>query len=456
MNIPWGGDLAVQYIPWYWIAADYLHSFSLPHWVPGIYDRGYPLLAEGETGALSPINALLLFLFPFDLSINLLFATYFLIAIGGVFYFLRTAGLGKAAAFLGGVVFGLSGFMVSRYFMPGVLFASALAPFGFWVVLKSVRDASFVLFLPFVVYLQITAGHLQMTLISCLGYLAFIFFYLGKRKTGLFLAARVTFAIVIGFGLAAPQILPSLKLFQISERREWTREIRYSYSLPASHLITYISPYYFGISEPGNNFGFMGFGGSFWEFNLTIWTVPLLLAFVGLTTLKGKGSRLTFALVLMWLVFILLSFGGYFKPYRIVGHLPDFPFRAPSRFLLINTFAISSLAALGFEKLFAKRGPFLKITAIGLIVGSIIFQQGAMFGKYYQFASWEEIKNSISDLTSYKMASPLYIDPTIPVDSMYNSKTNVFADEFRKGTVIAVFSLGILYLWKVLLRRARH
>lgn len=447
MIIPWGGDLTTQYLPWYYMAANYLHSFSLPHWVPNIYGRGYALLAEGETGILSPINSFFLFFFPFDLAINLLFTAYFLIAILGVFYFLRTAGVGKAASFVGGIVFGLSGFMVSRYFMPGVLFSSALAPLGFLVILKSMMNPRFIFILPFVVYLQITAGHLQMTLISCLGYLVFLFFYSKKSAGGFRLTAKILLAIIIGFGLAAPQILPSLKLFQISERQDWNPAIRYSYSLPASYLVTYASPYAFGISAPGDNFGFRGFGGSFWEFNLTIWTLPFLLTLVGAATFVGKKNKLALVLVLVWLVFILLSFGGYFKPYRIVGHLPIFPFRAPSRFLLVNTFAVSCLAAIGFEKLFGKRGALVKMLAAAVIVGSIIFQQQTMFSKYYEFADWKKIENSFVNLANYKMASPLYIDKNIKIESLYNNQANVFRKEFRKGLLISIISLGILYFW---------
>jgi hypothetical protein len=149
----------------------------------------------------------------------------------------------------------------------------------------------------------------------------------------------------------------------------------------------------------------------------------------------------------VWLVFILLSFGGYFKPYRIVGHLPGFPFRAPSRFLLINTFAVSGLAAIGFERLLGKKGALVKILAVIIIIGSIIFQQQRMFKNYYEFVNWNKINSSFVDLASYKMTSPLYVDKNIKTESLYGNQINVFRDEFVKGLIIAIFSLGILYFW---------
>lgn len=447
MIIPWGGDLTTQYLPWYFTAANYLHSFSLPHWVPNIYGRGYPLMAEGETGVLSPINWFFLFFFPFGLAINLLYLTYFLISILSTFYFLKANKLSRLSSLLGGLVFGLSGFMVSRYFQPAIIFSSALMPLGFFVILKSATSFRWIFLLPFVIYLQITAGHLQIALISCLGYLAFTFFYFLKSKEGVYLILKIPLIMFIGFGLAAPQIMPSFKLFQISERKNWDFKIRYSYSLPSSYLLTYVKPYAFGISEPGNNFGFKGFGGSFWEFNLTIWTLPFLLSIIGIATLKEKKAKLTAVLILIWLTFLLLSFGGYFKPYRVVGHLPSFPFRVPARFLILCTFAAAGLVAIGFEKLFGKKSQVIQILIISIVVLSIFFQQQLMFKQYFKFIDSREIEREFRDLSKYKMTTPLDIDPAARIDNYYSQENHVFQEEFRKGIIIALASLTAVYLW---------
>lgn len=67
------------------------------------------------------------------------------------------------------------------------------------------------------------------------------------------------FALILGLGISAIQIIPSIKLFQISEKYSWDLMTRYGYSLPATHLITYFSPYIFGISQTEDNFVFTSF-----------------------------------------------------------------------------------------------------------------------------------------------------------------------------------------------------
>lgn len=57
----YASDLITQYLPWYYAVQQSLHQVRLP----------YLLLAEGETGVLSPINALILFLFSFPYAVTL-------------------------------------------------------------------------------------------------------------------------------------------------------------------------------------------------------------------------------------------------------------------------------------------------------------------------------------------------------------------------------------------------
>ena len=91
----YASDLITQYFPWYYLTANHLKMFSLPHWIEFATNGGYPLLAEGETGALSVINVPVLFLFTFPTAINLLYITYSLIAILGMFLFLRQNQISK-------------------------------------------------------------------------------------------------------------------------------------------------------------------------------------------------------------------------------------------------------------------------------------------------------------------------------------------------------------------------
>lgn len=442
-------DLITQYIPWYYITAQYIHRFQLPIWVPNIYAAGYPLMAEGEIGALSPINTAILFIFPFPLAVNLLFLTYFTIAAAGTYLFLKLNRLSNLSSLLGAFIFCLSGYMVTRYFQPSIIFTASFLPFGFYLIQKALSNQKFAIILAPLIYLQVTAGHLQIALISICGYIAFSIFTLIGNKKWKIKFLKIILALTLGILLSAIQILPSLKLYELSKRIDFDPQVRFSYSLPASQLVTYLKPYAFGISKPGDDLGFRQFGGGFWEINLTIWTVPFLLSLIPLIKLATKPKEMlkenktAAILYLVWILFILISFGGFFKPYRIVAHIPNFPFRAPARFMIVATFAASSLAAIGFEKITSKFKKPLRFLLFFLVISSIAIQQQKLFQGYIITKNSGEILERLKNLTAYPMTTPLvirenYIGKALPT---------IFQNEFRAGFLISLVSLLVLYLW---------
>ncbi|KKR51053.1 MAG: hypothetical protein UT84_C0003G0048 [Candidatus Curtissbacteria bacterium GW2011_GWA1_40_16] len=445
----YASDLITQYIPWYYITAQYIHRFQLPIWVPNIYGAGYPLLAEGEIGTLSPINSAILFIFPFTLAISLLYLTYLAIAGTGSYLFLKLNKFSSLSSLLGALTFCLSGYMVTRYFQPSIIFTAALVPFGFYIIQKSLTHPKFTLLLAPLIYLQITAGHLQIAAISITAYLTFAILVIIQTKKWPVGFLKISLAVFLGLALASVQILPSIKLYQLSQRKSFDPAIRFSYSLPPSQLITYIRPYAFGISKPGDDLGFRQFGGGFWEINLTIWTIPFLLSLIPLFKLLRKPkeiireNKMVAILYFVWILFILISLGGFFKPYRIVAHIPDFPFRAPARFLVIATFAASSLAAIGFEKLTANFKKPQKLLLFLLVIASIAIQQQKLFQGYIITKNSSQVIASLKNLDSYRMTTPLSLNPA----SINPLLEKAFYDEFRLGLLISLASLLVLYLW---------
>lgn len=436
-------DLITQYFPWYYILSNHLKYFTFPHWITTI-TGGYPLLAEGETGALSPINSLLLFLLPFPLSVNILYFAYFLIGFTGMFVFLREDKLTKTSSFLGSFIFILSGYITSRYFQPSIIFTALLIPFGMYIILKAKNNPRIIFFLAPLIYLQITAGHLQITIISICGYLTYqlVNIILEKRS---YLPILKTLAIIfLGIILSAPQLLPSLKLFTISQRQDWNPMIRFSYSLPPSHLITYLDPGFFGISKPGDDLDFSQFGGGFWELNLTIWTMPFLISQIPLIFIFKKRNKQIINFYMLWIAFLLLSFGGFFKPNHIITYFPNFPFRAPARFLIISTFAASTLCAIGFDLATKKMGSKLKKILAVLVVFSVIIQQTIFFKAYIVTKPTQEI------ITNVKKNSINFNTPLVIRQNELNISQNMselFRQEFEKGLAFSAFAILILLVW---------
>lgn len=448
MLILYASDLITQYIPWYFITVKYLALHQIPHWVPTIYNTGYPLFAEGQTGAISPINAVLLLIFPFPIAVNLLYLAYFVTAFLGVFFFLKNRSLSTMACLLSSLTFLLSGFFLSRYFQPDIIFSSALLPWGFFLVDKMRKNKGAFILFPVLIYLQITAGHLQMAIISICGYLLFASISSFLEKHNLSFVFKILALCLLGLTLSAPQILPSLKLFQISQRKDWNPNIRFSYSLPPTHLITYVLPNAYGISKPGDDAGFRQFGGGFWEINLTVWTIPFFLSLVPMFYKKSFKNPLILNLYLIWFIFLLISFGGFFAPYRwIVNSIPSFPFRAPARFLLIPTFAASALVGFGFETIFQKTRNKTKYLFFGIVVTSIFIQIYFQMKNYFIFAPYQKIVADLADISTYKLTTAMSLSKDINPSAFYSPNINVFRQEFEKGLAISAISILILLVW---------
>jgi hypothetical protein len=339
--------------------------------------------------------------------------------------------------------------MITRYFQPSIIFTASILPLGFYFTQKAQTNQKFAILLAPLIYLQTTAGHLQIAAISICGYIAFSIFTLTGDNKWKIKFLKVILALTLGIFLSAVQILPSLKLYGLSKRIDFDPRARFSYSLPPSHLVTYIKPYAFGISKPSDDLGFHQFGGGFWEINLTIWTIPFLLSLIPLIKFARKPRemfkeyKIVTILYLVWILFILASFGGFFKPYRIIAHIPNFPFRAPARFMIVATFAASALAAIGFEKITSNFKKPVRFLLFIVVIASIAIQQLKLFQGYVITKNSGEILERLKSLNTYPMTTPLalrenYIDHALPA---------TFQSEFQLGLILSLISLLLLYIW---------
>ena len=448
-------DLVTQYIPWYYLVTGSIKAFNLPHWINYIYETGYPLLAQGETGVLSPINFLILFFLPFPISFNFLYAVYAAIAISGMFLFLRNNNLDRLPSLLGTLTFIISGFFLSRYFQPSLIFTAAFLPWGFLIIKKALTDKRLLTVLAPLIYLQVTAGHVQIVFISVTSYLTFsILSLLANKKFKVFLLAKLITIISLGILLSSIQILPSLRLYQISERQNWDPNIRFSYSLPPSHLITYVNPRAFGVSTPGDDLGFTQFGGGFWEINITVWTLPFVLSLIPalLIVLKKIPNkdliRTIIVFYLLWLGFTLLSFGGFFKTNLIFAKIPNYPFRAPARFMLVSTFSLSVLAAVGFSQISKLVTEKVSILIFILIFFVTVFQITSQLKNYFVFKNTDFIIQDLKhNIESNNLWSPLIFDGS-KIENFYKGELEqIFKNEFYKGFMLSLVGAGALLLW---------
>ena len=159
--------------------------------------------------------------------------------------------------------------------------------------------------------------------------------------------------IAIAFGLAAPQLLPSWHLKQMSQRTETNAEFDPGYGhIPPWYLCQVATPWlWFGSdANPDQALNTIHGGGiasatNKVEAHLYFGLLPLLLAIIALTRGWFTGDRLDPRLKLLaWIgLFGMIYATGWLLP--IAKHLPGFGyFRGPGRWGILTTLGVALLS----------------------------------------------------------------------------------------------------------------
>lgn len=335
--------------------ASSLKKGRLPFWSSQV-GTGFPFLAESQIGALNLSNLILFFFLPTWLAWNLSFVIIFLTGFGGAYFFLKKNKLSQTASFLGGFIFSFSGFFICHISHFNLIQTASFLP---WLFLTSQnlfqkRSKKNVFFLAFIFSQQIFSGHPQMAFINLTAIGSFIVFQLLQlkdKKKALIHLKPLLLALILGLCLAGPQLLPTIKLTQLSSRKEgMSDKVIFQYPYPPQHLLSFIWPNFFGTPQNASYPAFRsGQWGIYWENTAYLGILPLILT--GLAIFKRKRSALE-KFFFFLLVFSLLLVLGKDSPLYFLFAFPGFSFfRVPSRFLLVTVFAFGVLAALGFDQL---------------------------------------------------------------------------------------------------------
>ena len=128
---PLMNDIVLQIVPWAHRVRESWRALEIPLWNPTAA-CGYPLLANGQSAALSPLRILGL---PLSLGHAMTFeaAMKILTALTFMFLFCRRRGYSQIAAVFGGVAFGFSTFVIVWLHFPMAATAS-LVPAVFYCV----------------------------------------------------------------------------------------------------------------------------------------------------------------------------------------------------------------------------------------------------------------------------------------------------------------------------------
>lgn len=351
------GDITWLFLPIRTELARAIGEGRLPLWTPAL-QAGFPLFAEGEMGALYPINLLLHRFFspPVGLSYSILFNLSW--ATIGMYLLCRTFALRPASAWLGAFVFGAGGYFTAQLPHAPHVTVAAWLPWLLFFQQKSFqarrqhqRSILWFLAMSMAVALQLLGGFPQFAVFNIvtlnLFALAINFFqlpssispklFLRSVSETVFISASAT---LLGTGLAAIQLLPTIELIGLSIRgQEMSQAFFTSYSLALTALTQFVAPFAsLGVPQAANT--------EYWAY---LGVLPFLLMLLAPVL---RRDRRTLFVAAFGVICLLFALGGNTPLYDWLYQIPVFNrFRVPARFLMLFTFAAAFLAASSFQEL---------------------------------------------------------------------------------------------------------
>jgi len=330
-----------------------LKKGQLPFWSKNIA-TGFPLLAEGQIGALNIINLSLFSLFPASIAWNLNYFLIFIFSMSGMYFFLKKNQLSYFPSLFGAFVFSFSAFFICHIPHFNLIQTASFLPWIFLTTknfLDNSNKKNFFL-LSILLSQQIFSGHPQITFITIIAVVFFVFFLKTAVKDKI-PNKRILFlfiAFLFSLALSSPQILPTLKLTQISSRRTGLNtETIFSFPYSLKYLITFILPNFFGTPAKGTFHQLNYSKGIYWENIVYLGILPIILStFLVFKKKKQFLEKFSFLLLVISIIFAL----GRNSPLYFIFTLPVFNyFRVSARYLILAVFSLAILSSCYLQQL---------------------------------------------------------------------------------------------------------
>jgi hypothetical protein len=352
-------DITWVHYPMGIFKARLLRSGQIPFWNPHIL-FGFPQMADQDVLAFYPLNVFFLLPLKPYFTLSCFSVAHFVLA--GILSYLmaRALQISRGGAFITAVTFALSGYLMAQLTNLPIMTGSVWLPLILFFFVKALQTMSptYAVLCGGAIALQIFASHPQATFNSffTLGsYGAFRLIRLWrsreitieeKRTKIIVLLSLLVIAVLVGLGLAAIQIAPTLELKGWSPRSAGlSYRTMTSYSLPPDHLLTFLFPNILGNPV-------IGYKGedNFEEMHVYVGILPLMLIPWAWAKKERDGHVVFFSILA--LVSLLLALGRYTPLYHLLVYVPGFNFfRVPARWLFTVTFSFSTLAGYGFDVL---------------------------------------------------------------------------------------------------------
>jgi hypothetical protein len=396
-SIQW--DAADLHYPLQKYFSDRLLSGKLPFWTPYLFS-GYPILANPEVGAWYPphwpffLTGIVPRSIQFELALNA-----FLACLGAYFLISRHVA-SRAAAVLGALSYGLSGFFAGHSSHVGLFSAAA----GFPWLLLAYRRAADSTALRYTALgglaggAMILAGYTQTAVYGFLGLGLYALADLwGHGRRWLRAAAIVGGMLAGALACAAIQILPGLELVSHSIRAASNYATSTEGTLHARALMTLLAPDWLGAIS-GNYKGPSDITQHYFYAGLLL----LPLAALGAAKTRARLPGLLLIVPSAW--YMVGPAGGF---YRLVALAPGLnKFRAPIQGWFLVAFGLALLAAAGGNWLFARwRIPYLGIMVTAVVFADVWYWNSLNNPLAYARASFEELYGAHEEIGRKQVAA---------------------------------------------------
>jgi len=322
-------DLILQNYPWKRFLTTALSMRELPLWDPYIF-AGHPFLANGQHAGLYPLTWIF-FVLPVSRAFGVFIALQLGLAGISMYIFARTIGANRLGAFLAGMTFQFSGFLVVSVVHPMIVAAASWLPLLLALVDLTVRRARFLrqerAMLPWALLgaialgLHILAGHAEATYFTLLVMGLFSAWRLVHttlthpramwRAEVLSPALGLLMMAGLGVTLGAIQLIPLYEVVQGSFRQgAVTLSDVLGWAYPKRRLITFLVPNFFGnpthttlwnfftgevthatVNAYGNPISTFDWGvKNYVEGGAYLGVLPLLLAFIAIVSPRSKAK----------------------------------------------------------------------------------------------------------------------------------------------------------------------
>ncbi|REK21401.1 MAG: hypothetical protein DWQ45_00600 [Planctomycetota bacterium] len=379
-----GGDIYTYYFPQKTFYAEELRAGRISLWNP-LVGHGYPVVAESQTGVFYPPNLLLYRVLDVNTAYNASQLGHYVLAVLFTWLLGRRMGLSGLSSLLTTIVF-VYGWCAPRICLEWAILGGVFLPFTLWCAESFLQTAKrrYPAALATGLGLHLLAGHYNLAFIEVLTVLAYAALRVtfARDRLAESLSGRggrgmpaVLFAIVIGFGLAAPQLLPTWQLKQRSQRADVGARHDPGYGhIPPWYLSQVVMPWRWYAPDVDTdkmlnqkkNWSIASLTNKV-EAHLYFGLVPLALAVGGLLwrAVSGAGTPRVFQIWVILGLAATVYTTGWLLP--VTRHLPGFSFfMGPGRYGIVTTLAVGLLAGYTLDRLFARKSG--GVTPAGKIV----------------------------------------------------------------------------------------